>query len=171
MELSGGATGARALLESLLFVAHGVDDRLQRGAVRGLRLAIKVPDVDEIGDGYLARRNALEERRLAAAVLGNQSVAVAIRELERLVLKQLLPEQRDREGLRGARGVESSARVATGARVEDAAGAGNRERSRRVSANAMPTQCQRNATRAPHGRRARTPQRAHPIIGGHAPAP
>ena len=47
----------------------------------------------------LARVYLLEQRRLARSILGDEAVAMAIGEFERLVLEELLAEERDRERL------------------------------------------------------------------------
>ena len=85
------------LLEALLLEADRVDHKVLRRPVRRLGLVVEEPDVDKVGDRDLPRRHHLEEGRLARAVLRDEAVAVAVGELDLLVFKELLPNQRDRE--------------------------------------------------------------------------
>jgi len=77
--------GARCLadvlgerLEALNLRLHDVDDSLQRGAVRLLRLGVEVEDVDVVGDRELARREGGQERRLARTVRPDEAVALRV---------------------------------------------------------------------------------------------
>mmetsp|Transcript_26581 Transcript_26581/g.80347 ORF Transcript_26581/g.80347 Transcript_26581/m.80347 type:complete len:669 (+) Transcript_26581:154-2160(+) len=86
-------------LEPLLLLAHRVDDSVDGGTVGRLGLVVQEPDVHPLWDRNQPRRNALEHRALARPVLRDEAVAVPPRQLERLILKQLLAEERDREGV------------------------------------------------------------------------
>mmetsp|Transcript_25316 Transcript_25316/g.59051 ORF Transcript_25316/g.59051 Transcript_25316/m.59051 type:complete len:382 (+) Transcript_25316:1690-2835(+) len=86
------------LLEALLLQPHRVNHHVDRRTLARRALVVQEPDVDEVGDRDHPRRDALEQRRLARAVLRDQPVPVAVGELELLVLKEDLAEERDREG-------------------------------------------------------------------------
>jgi len=49
------------LLLPVLLETHSVDNGFQSGAVSGLGLVVKEPNVDEVGDGHHARRHALRK--------------------------------------------------------------------------------------------------------------
>mmetsp|Transcript_53856 Transcript_53856/g.131662 ORF Transcript_53856/g.131662 Transcript_53856/m.131662 type:complete len:288 (+) Transcript_53856:923-1786(+) len=82
------------LLEPLDLVAHNVDNGIEGGALAGLSLLVEVEDVDVVRDGQLARREAGQERGLAAAVRAQEAVPVAVGKLEGGVLDQALAVQR-----------------------------------------------------------------------------
>mmetsp|Transcript_1263 Transcript_1263/g.2727 ORF Transcript_1263/g.2727 Transcript_1263/m.2727 type:complete len:232 (-) Transcript_1263:414-1109(-) len=76
--------GARSLhhvlregLQCFHLLSDNVDNRLERGAVAGLRLLVEMEDVNVVGDGELARRQRREERGLAGAVSADEAVTIA----------------------------------------------------------------------------------------------
>mmetsp|Transcript_17398 Transcript_17398/g.41925 ORF Transcript_17398/g.41925 Transcript_17398/m.41925 type:complete len:272 (+) Transcript_17398:1173-1988(+) len=101
----GLAEVLRHRLQTLHLRLHDVDDSLERGAVRGLGLLVEVEDVHVLGERQLARSEARQERRLAAAVGPDETVALAVGQLERRVLDETLPVhlEREREDLQIAR--------------------------------------------------------------------
>ena len=74
-----------------------IHNRLNRGALGGLRLGVQVVHVDVVGHRDLAKGNGVQNVGLAAAVLADEPVARADVQLQRRVVQQRLAGDGHRE--------------------------------------------------------------------------